>query len=395
MAFSGFFKCCSLRIFAFSIGILFLIVQTTFLILTFVPLTNIEKHVNDVTHLTEWFPDLFNSSTALSNDFIRKSGDFMAIPITISVVLIISDTLLIWATATKTRLLMWPWLILHMAEALFFLGSMIFLMIYAGHPWLKVVIFLVGCPLVILLAFFWGVINCFHNYLRDLGLKTAMAQVYKNGYHKKRLPTRNGPSTMYTPEPHHWDHPVPVWAMRPPPSAWDPEYLQKLDPRYQLDPRRTPLESRPFRTTSSHLSSSISNRKPAQVLPDGTIVVPIGSESENEEIGSEDSNKFGSVRTLSDKYQKPIDALTDDGIISHVISSSGAAAKSPISEDRCSSIVSLSDKYRQQEEVEIFTEHYQKPPPEPIRPPKAKSSSTKGSSAISATSSQSTESSRT
>ena len=200
---------------------------------------------------------------------------------------------------------------------------------------------------------------------------------------------------MYTPEPHHWDHPVPVWAMRPPPSAWDPVYLQKLDPRYQLDPRRTPLESRPFRTTSSHLSSSISNRKPAQVLPDGTIVVPIGSESENEEIGSEDSNKFGSVRTLSDKYQKPIDALTDDGIISHVISSSGAAAKSPISEDRCSSIVSLSDKYRQQEEVEIFTEHYQKPPPEPIRPPKAKSSSTKGSSAISATSSQSTESSRT
>ena len=220
---------------------------------------------------------------------------------------------------------------------------------------------------------------------------------------------------MYTPEPHHWDHPVPVWAMRPPPSAWDPEYLQKLDPRYQLDPRRTPLESRPFRTTSSHLSSSISNRKPAQVLPDGTIVVPIGSESENEEIGSEDSNKFGSVRTLSDKYQKPLgnfqllqtleklelelfvpDAVTDDGIISHVNSSSGAA-QAPISEDRCSSIVSLSDKYRQQEEVEIFTEHYQKPPPEPIRPSsKAKSSSsTKGSSAISATSSQSTESSRT
>ena len=117
----------------------------------------------------------------------------MAIPITISVVLIISDTLLIWATATKTRLLMWPWLILHMAEALFFLGSMVFLMIYAGHPWLKVVIFLVGCPLVILLAFFWGVINCFHNYLRDLGLKTAMAQVYKNGYHKvkKTQPPRS------------------------------------------------------------------------------------------------------------------------------------------------------------------------------------------------------------
>ena len=88
-----------------------------------------------------------------------------------------------------------------------------------------------------------------------------------------------------------------------------------------------------------------------------------------------------------------LDAVTDDGIISHVVSSPGASAGAPISEDRCSSIVSLSDKYRQQEEVEIFHEHYQKPPPEPIRPPKA--SLTKESSANSATSSQSTESSRT
>ena len=43
-------------------------------------------------------------------------------------------------------------------------------------------------------------------------------------------------------------------------------------------------------------------------------------------------------------------------------------------EDRSSiwaSIVSLSDKYRQQEEVDIFHEHYQKPPLEPVRPKKA------------------------
>ena len=48
------------------------------------------------------------------------------------------------------------------------------------------------------------------------------------------------------------------------------------------------------------------------------------------------------------------------------------------SDDRSSigaSIVSLSDKYRQQEEVEIFHEHYQKPPPEPVRPKKASISS--------------------
>merc|ERR1712008_580581 len=121
--------------------------------------------------------------------------------------------------------------------------------------------------------------------------------------------------------------------------------------------------------------------KPTQVLPDGTIVVPIGSEDEEDGIepgSDENESKYGSVRTLSDKYQKPIDAI-DDGLISHVSSlPTASGSKGAFSEDRSSigaSIVSLSDKYRQQEEVEIFHEHYQKPPPEPVRPKKASISS--------------------
>jgi len=42
-------------------------------------------------------------------------------------------------------------------------------------------------------------------------------------------------------------------------------------------------------------------------------------------------------------------------------------SSSPISEDQ-SSIISLSDKYRQQEEVEIFLDQYLPRPPEPVRP---------------------------
>jgi hypothetical protein len=38
---------------------------------------------------------------------------------------------------------------------------------------------------------------------------------------------------MYTPEPHAWDQPLPIWAVAPPPTAWDPGYLQQLDPRYR------------------------------------------------------------------------------------------------------------------------------------------------------------------
>ena len=108
----------------------------------------------------------------------------MAIPITINVLLIISDTLLIWASAAKTKLLLWPWLILHLLEALFFLALMIFFMVIFPQPmwWYKVVIFLVACPLVVFLVFFWTVVKCFYNYLRDLGLKSAVAAVYQNGY---------------------------------------------------------------------------------------------------------------------------------------------------------------------------------------------------------------------
>ena len=39
------------------------------------------------------------------------------------------------------------------------------------------------------------------------------------------------PATVYTPEPHTWDTPLPIWALQPPTSAWDPAYLQQIDPR--------------------------------------------------------------------------------------------------------------------------------------------------------------------
>ena len=54
MAYFGPFKCCSLRIFVFAIGILFLLVQTTFLIVTFVLMRDIETHVAQVI---DWFTE--------------------------------------------------------------------------------------------------------------------------------------------------------------------------------------------------------------------------------------------------------------------------------------------------------------------------------------------------
>ena len=43
----------------------------------------------------------------------------------------------------------------------------------------------------------------------------------------------------FCPEPHAWDQPLPIWAIAPPQNAWDPTYLQQLDPRYSRFLRET------------------------------------------------------------------------------------------------------------------------------------------------------------
>ena len=81
------------------------------------------------------------------------------------------------------------------------------------------------------------------------------------------------------------------------------------------------------------------------------------------------SANSGSMRSLSSKYNKTRDDVT--GLVDDVTT----ADHTGISEDRSS--VSLSDKYRTQEEIEVFnsaasgsqvTNSSYKPPPEPIRP---------------------------
>ena len=86
---------------------------------------------------------LFWISSPILNlyDFdLQKSGDYLAIPITVNVVLIISDTLLIWASASKNKLLLWPWIILHCLEWLFFIAMLIYLMVIVPKTGFKVVV---------------------------------------------------------------------------------------------------------------------------------------------------------------------------------------------------------------------------------------------------------------
>jgi hypothetical protein len=42
----------------------------------------------------------------------------------------------------------------------------------------QIILFLVVCPFLVVFFFCWFVVKCFHNYLRDLNLKEAVAAVY-------------------------------------------------------------------------------------------------------------------------------------------------------------------------------------------------------------------------
>ena len=96
------------------------------------------------------------------------------------------------------------------------------------------------------------------------------------------------PPTIYTTEPPHvWDQ-TPTWAINPPQTVWDPEYLQKLDPRYNSDlayGRNHPRPSSRSGPTNRKMQTRPEKIRGVEaILPDGTIVVPLGNVLSYEKI---------------------------------------------------------------------------------------------------------------
>lgn len=163
------------------------------------------------------------------------------------------------------------------------------------------------------------------------------------------------PSTVYsTSTENHWDHPLPIWAnagRSQQSSVLDPALLQRMDPRYG-GPRSYPSPPASFLGGGRHRRLKTPTR-----LADGTLVVPISddpedlTEIEEEEEGSQNTKTRSEAAESSSRP---------------TVAQSVRVARSILSEDG-TSVVSLSDKYRQQDEVEIFEEFYQMPP-KPILP---------------------------
>ena len=107
------------------------------------------------------------------------------------------------------------------------------------NVWFKILLFLVVAPIIVVAFAFWLIVLKFY---------TDMKSSSKPGLH---YPLHSSLRTMYTPEPHTWDQPLPIWAIGPPQPVWDPVYLQQLDPRYVSGPTRSPWESRSSRSRVS------------------------------------------------------------------------------------------------------------------------------------------------
>jgi len=133
-------------------------------------------------------------------------------------------------------------------------------------------------PVLVIAAAFWLVIVRLYRSTRHSNQKVVPP------------PAHSLPPTMYTPEPHSWDQPLPIWAVNPPQNAWDPSFLQQIDPRYVATPVPSTRASRSSRTRSFRSRSR----------SDGSFRESDESHSSSREAGYHQTDTV----SLSDKYRQ-------------------------------------------------------------------------------------------
>ena len=70
---------------------------------------------------------------------MQRASDFLAIPVTLSIVLMIADSLLIWAAVSQHRILLWPWLVLYAVEYVLLVALLVYFMVVLPKTYLKVI----------------------------------------------------------------------------------------------------------------------------------------------------------------------------------------------------------------------------------------------------------------
>jgi len=215
--------CCGVRTSTILICSLYILLQAAFLALTILFRSNTEESLENFLKIVDTEDSRLENSyfyTSVRSYIVQNNGEYFVLPITVSVVLIVSNILALWGAIFNLHLLLLPWIILYFVLVIFSGSILIYILILLHDIWFQTILFLVIVPEIVLGAAFWFVIVSFYRSTR-------------HSHHKESGPPPHPlPPTMYTPEPHSWDQPLPVWAVNPPESAWDPSYLQQLDPRY-------------------------------------------------------------------------------------------------------------------------------------------------------------------
>jgi len=233
--------CCGVRTSSVLICCLYLLVHGAFLALTILLMNRPEEGIENALHIVDTEDGRLESSYAYSSIkpyIVQNSGEYFALPITIIIVLMVSNVLALWGALFSHPLLLLPWLTLYFVFILCSSSLLIYVIIILQDIWFQVLLFLVITPELVIGAAFWLVVLKLYRSARHSTQKSSPPQAHSL------------PPTMYTPEPHSWDQPLPIWAVNPPQNAWDPSFLQQIDPRYVATPEPSTRASRSSRTRS-------------------------------------------------------------------------------------------------------------------------------------------------
>ena len=145
---------------------------------------------------------------------------FFSVPIILNLILLFSNLLGSFGAILQIRRLLFPWLIFYFLTIVSTLSLLVYIIVILQNNWLRVILFLVVVPLLVLATSFWSVIFRLARRIRAAQRKVIPRTV--------KIPVAVQHSSSVV------DHPVPIrtLAISPPEAAWDPEYLIERDPRY-------------------------------------------------------------------------------------------------------------------------------------------------------------------
>eukprot|EP00092_Neocalanus_flemingeri_P009666 GFUD01010407.1.p1 GENE.GFUD01010407.1~~GFUD01010407.1.p1 ORF type:complete len:364 (+),score=77.11 GFUD01010407.1:78-1169(+) len=273
--------CCGVKTSTVLICTLYLLIHAATLVITILFMTNPAEYLAKFLDLVDTEDERLRSSYFYSNVepyILQNSGEYFAIPLTVILVLMVSNLLAALGALYRHPILLLPWLALYFVFILFTASLLIYILILLQDIWFQVLLFLVIAPMLVIGAAFWLVVLRLYRSSRHSNQKGVLP------------PPHSLPPTMYTPEPHSWDQPLPIWAVTPPQNAWDPSFLQQIDPRYVATPEPSTRASRSSRTRSFRSRSR----------SDGSFRESEESHASSREAGYHQTDSV----SLSDKYRQ-------------------------------------------------------------------------------------------